>query len=90
MFLKGCLCTVLEIFGSLNAEITVCVFYASVVPYTKTSANKNWEEREGGNEGKLTEQQHSQSSSSSISTSRIPGHWLCPQVLDVSTTLPKP
>lgn len=57
MFLKGCLDTVLETSGSLNAEITV-VFYASV---TKTSANQDWEER-GGEEGKLIKQQHSQSS----------------------------
>lgn len=35
MFLKGCLCTVLETSGSLNAEITVDVFYASVVPSHK-------------------------------------------------------
>lgn len=55
MFLKGCLCAVLEISGSLNAEITVDVFYISVLPF-QTSANQNWEEREGGEEGKLIKQ----------------------------------
>lgn len=47
MFLKGCLCTVPESPRSLNAEITISVFYASVVPHTGTSAN-NWEEEREG------------------------------------------
>lgn len=78
MFLKGCLCTALEISGSLNAEMNSWCVVRILGTLTKTSANKNWEEREGRKVGKLHEQQHSRSSPSSISTSRMPGHWFVP------------
>lgn len=48
-FLKGWLCTVPEIPGSLNAEMTITMFCASVVSRTQASENDNWEEeREEG------------------------------------------
>lgn len=46
--------------------------------HTKTSANQNREEREGGEEDKLIGERHSRSSPSPISNSGMSGHWSVP------------
>lgn len=79
MFLKGCLGTVLETSGSLNAEITVVVFYASVVPSHKDFhkpglGRKRW----GGGQAYRTAAFTVLPPPSPISNSRMSGHWPVP------------